>query len=198
MAAGFDRLGNHGIDALLGEPDGLPHRRGGGENDSAGRFHSGEQGRSRQAEMEGDDFRACRFDRSAERIRERQAQGGRAGRRRDRIFGIIGCEHGTPFRVVALILLRHVMTEVIEVDRAGRSRAHLRDLFDDLLRRQQGAGQRPERAGFQGSNGKVRPGRTGHWRDNDRPVDTELLHQGGAAVCRFSHARPSGRTGARP
>ena len=80
MAAGLGALRNDGIDAALFQPDCFLHRRGGRDDEAAGRLDALEQRRLRQAEMEADDLRLQLLDDLAEGGVERRAVRGVDGR----------------------------------------------------------------------------------------------------------------------
>ena len=73
MAASFRTLRNHGIGAVLLEPDRFLHRRRRGDHETAGRLDPLEQRLIRQSEMEADDLRLQLLDDLAETRIERRA-----------------------------------------------------------------------------------------------------------------------------
>jgi hypothetical protein len=182
VAARLPSLGDDGVDASLGEPARLGHRRRIADDDRSGRSHPGEQPIVGKAEMEADDLWAERLHRLGHRRVERPPQGA-ARARFDCKLRMIRREQGAPGAVVRV--LGHVVAEEVEVERTSRAGPDLGDLPRRLVRAQHPAGQRAERVTVYRRGSEGDSARSGHRRLNDRVGRSDQVEEAPIGPVRY-------------
>src|SRR5882757_1925940 len=169
MAARFEALRNHRINALLFEPNGLLHSRRRANDTASGPLDTMEKRSLGKPEMEADDLRPQFLDNLAERAVEWAAIAvGYRGGRIDAKFLVVRLEAFAPGIFARIVGAGRRVAKEIEVDGFARFRTEPVELLAKRLRREHRARDRCEPASFRDLNGDFVIHSPGHRREKDR------------------------------
>jgi len=174
MTSGLRALGDDGVNAPLGKPDGFLDARGRAQDFAADSLDAGKQIGCRQAEMKARDRRPQLFDQGAGLFTEGlQTSLQRERRRSGAKRGVVRRKTLQPGLLVGHISGRGRMAKEVEVDGLVALRPELGQPSADLVGREHGARERAEAAGLRHGDRHLDPGCRRHGRLHDGQLDAK-------------------------